>query len=207
MPKPSGSTVAKKEAVLGRPERNRSSKKMILIGLSLVLAVGAGVGFGLLGGDEAQELDQSQEIGQTQAAAENRSSAKEEAQDQARSSMITFPVAEFADGQAKYYEVDTGQGIKVRFFILKSSDGVIRAAFDACDVCWPAGRGYAQEGDEMVCRNCGRRFASIRINEVKGGCNPAPLERRVEGDQLLIEKSAILAGRSYFNFANKKFGS
>ena len=59
----------------------------------------------------------------------------------------------------------------------------------------------------MVCRNCGQRFASVRINEVKGGCNPAPLERRIEGDRLLIEKGAILAGRTFFDFSQKKFGS
>jgi hypothetical protein len=203
MSKQSGSTSAKKEAVLGRPKKNRSTRKMVLIGLSLVLAAGAGVGFGLMNVDRARSLAPDQEAGQQPAAARTQEGAREGAQ----TSTVAFPVADFADGQAKYYQVDTGQEIKVKFFILKSSDGVIRAAFDACDVCWPAGRGYAQEGDEMVCRNCGRRFASVKINEIKGGCNPAPLERRVEGDKLLIEKEAILAGRGYFNFAQKQFGS
>jgi len=199
----SRSTLSKKEAVLGRPEKSRSPKKFILIGLSLVLAAGAGVGFGLWGGGEPPDPAQTRAVGRPSPAAQTQKGAQEGAQ----TSTVAFPVADFTDGQAKYFQVDTGQGIKVKFFILKSSDGVIRAAFDACDVCWPAGRGYAQDGDEMVCRNCGRRFASIKINEIKGGCNPAPLERRIEGDQLLIEKEAILAGRTYFNFAKKQFGS
>ena len=55
----------------------------------------------------------------------------------------------------------------------------------------------------MICRNCGRRFDSIRINEVKGGCNPAPLKRRIEGNRLIIEKADILEGLRYFNFSNK----
>ena len=29
----------------------------------------------------------------------------------------------------------------------------------------------------MVCNNCGQKFSSDLINEIKGGCNPAPLER------------------------------
>ncbi|MGD8835081.1 MAG: Fe-S-containing protein, partial [Desulfobacteraceae bacterium] len=65
------------------------------------------------------------------------------------------------------------------------------------------GKGYYQKGDEMVCRNCGRRFASVLVNEVQGGCNPAPLNRRVEGDQLILRVEDILTGKSYFNFKEK----
>jgi len=83
---------------------------------------------------------------------------------------------------------------------LKSADGVVRAAFDACDVCWRSGKGYTQDGDEMVCKNCGRRFASNRINDVQGGCNPAPLNRSVEGDHLIIQAEDIVRGRAYFDF-------
>jgi uncharacterized membrane protein len=89
----------------------------------------------------------------------------------------------------------------VRYFVLKSSDGVLRAAFDACDVCWPENKGYFQRGDYMVCRNCGRKFASIKVNEVKGGCNPAPLERSVVGEKLVIQMKDIELGKRYFNFA------
>ncbi|MGD9215945.1 MAG: DUF2318 domain-containing protein [Desulfobacteraceae bacterium] len=104
--------------------------------------------------------------------------------------------------KARHFDFKAGE-LTVRYFILKSSDGVIRAAFDACDVCWPAGKGYYQKGDEMVCRNCGRRFASVLVNEVQGGCNPAPLNRRVEGDQLILRVEDILTGKSYFNFKEK----
>lgn len=110
-----------------------------------------------------------------------------------------FPVALFEDGQAHHFEYMNGKHT-IRYFILKSSDGILRAAFDACDVCWPAGKGYYQEGDHMVCRNCGRRFASVRINEVKGGCNPAPLNRKLENDKLIIRIKDIQQGSQYFNF-------
>ena len=112
---------------------------------------------------------------------------------------VVHPVVLFNDGKAKHFEYRPDQGPVISYFIIKSSDGVIRAAFDACDVCWQAGRGYFQKGDYMVCRNCGRRFASILVNEVKGGCNPAPLERRVEGDDVVIEVRDILAGAGYFD--------
>jgi len=117
-------------------------------------------------------------------------------------SQVSFPASLFEDGQARHFEHVTGN-FAVKYFILKSSDGIIRAAFDACDVCWPAGKGYYQEGDYMVCRNCGRRFASIRVNEVKGGCNPAPLNRKVENGKVIIEVKDILEGIQYFDFPGK----
>jgi len=116
---------------------------------------------------------------------------------------ITYPLTTFDDGKARHYQYSAENGIIVRYFILKSSDGVVRAAFDACDVCWPSGKGYFQKGDVMVCRNCGRQFASIKINEVKGGCNPAPLKREVVGDDLVIQVKNILGGTQYFDFSRR----
>ena len=66
------------------------------------------------------------------------------------SSQVIMPAALFADGKARHFEHVDGK-FTIRYFVLKSSDGIIRAAFDACDVCWPAGKGYYQDGDYMVC--------------------------------------------------------
>ena len=117
-------------------------------------------------------------------------------------SQISLPASLFEDGKARHFQHVAGE-LNIKYFVLKSSDGIIRAAFDACDVCWPAGKGYYQEGDYMVCRNCGRKFASVLVNEVKGGCNPAPLNRKFENGKVVIEVKDILDGRQYFNFAGK----
>jgi uncharacterized membrane protein len=114
-------------------------------------------------------------------------------------SQVTFPADLFEDGRARHFEHVDGR-FTIRYFILKSSDGIIRAAFDACDVCWRAGKGYYQDGDYMVCRNCGRRFASVLVNEVKGGCNPAPLNRTYKDGQVIIQVKDILQGKQFFNF-------
>jgi uncharacterized membrane protein len=121
-----------------------------------------------------------------------------------RAAEIAYPAATFNDGKARFYEYKTPEGIVVKYFILKSSDGVIRAAFDACDVCWEAGKGYQQKDDFMICRNCGRRFHSNKINEVSGGCNPAPLIRKVQDGKVVIDTQNILAGKRYFDFKGKR---
>jgi len=116
---------------------------------------------------------------------------------------ITYPVKTFQDGKARFYQFKSNDWITIKYFLLKSSDGVIRAAFDACDVCWPEGKGYVQKGDYMVCRNCGRRFASVYVNVITGGCNPGALQREVVGDKLIIKVKDILDGRKYFTFSGR----
>jgi uncharacterized membrane protein len=112
--------------------------------------------------------------------------------------VIKIPLAEINSGKAKFFDYKLTNNTPVRFFALKSSDGLYRAAMDACDVCYHAKKGYKQEGEYMVCNNCGQKFHSNLINEVKGGCNPVGLASMVEGDQLVVKTSDIENRGSYF---------
>ncbi|WP_051617324.1 DUF2318 domain-containing protein [Desulfonatronovibrio hydrogenovorans] len=112
-----------------------------------------------------------------------------------------FDLELFADNTAKHYVYDDGNGLKIRFFVVKSPDGVVRTAFDACDLCWTADKGYVQDGEFMICRNCGMRFHSSLINVEQGGCNPAPLTREVVGSELHIQRKDVLEGARYFDFS------
>lgn len=114
--------------------------------------------------------------------------------------VVEIPLASISDGKAHHYKVKAQDGTMVTFFVIKSKDGVIRAAIDACDVCFRAGKGYTQQGDYMVCENCGQKFASNRINDVKGGCNPAPLNRKVVGEKLVIAMQDINTNSWYCKF-------
>jgi uncharacterized membrane protein len=172
--------AAKKAAVMGTQKKNRIPLFMTIAGVLLI--AGAAALFIHKGNNKKTAI----------ASAPLKSS----------STAVKFPAVLFQDGKARHFEHVDGN-FSIRYFILKSSDGVIRAAFDACDVCWPAGKGYYQEGDYMVCRNCGRKFASVLVNEVKGGCNPAPLNRIMENGQVIIQVKDILGGKQYFNFSGK----
>jgi len=123
-----------------------------------------------------------------------------------------IPISNINDGKAHYYKHESPAGRTIRFFVLKSSDNIFRTAFDACDVCFREKKGYRQEGDNMVCNNCGMKFESTKINEISGGCNPAPLDRHIEDANynevglkswtedgyLVIRKSDIENGAGYF---------
>ena len=115
----------------------------------------------------------------------------------AENGFVNLDLTGLQDGRAHYYKLTTAKG-DIKFFVVKSVDGVMRAAFDACDVCYREKKGYRQEGDFMVCNNCGQQFRTDLVNEVKGGCNPAPLPRRVENNRLIIAQADILKGGWYF---------
>ena len=58
-------------------------------------------------------------------------------------------------------------------------------ALDACQIC---GRvGYRQEGQNVICRNCG---ASIYIPSIgtAGGCNQIPVKSSVAGGEVIVGK-------------------
>lgn len=116
---------------------------------------------------------------------------------------LYIPISSVDDGQAHYFRAKADDGILVEFFVIKSQDGIIRAAIDSCDVCYRSGKGYVQQGNVMICTNCGRRFATDRINEVKGGCNPAPLNRVVQGEKLVISMEDINANSWYCKYKNR----
>jgi uncharacterized membrane protein len=172
--------AAKKAAVLGTHRKNRMP---LVAGLAAVIVIAAGAAWHFSSSTAKTPASQAAGV-------------------KVSGDAVSIPVSTFDDGKAHYFEHKNGN-VTIRYFVIKSADGVVRAAFDACDVCWPAGKGYVQNGDYMVCGNCGQRFHSTKVNEIKGGCNPAPLERRVENGTLFIRVSDILAGITYFDLPRK----
>jgi len=181
MSKPSSSQdklAAKKAAVLGA-NKPRRGVHLALMGACAALVIGGGIFF--LG----QKGDDLPPVAKVFAAV-------------SPTGEVTYPVGQFDDGQCRFFEHKTPAGLTIRYFVLKSSDGVIRSAFDACDSCWPAHKGYHQVGDDMVCQNCRMKFASTKVMEVKGGCNPSPLPNQVRDGQVVIRVEDILTGAGYF---------
>jgi uncharacterized membrane protein len=170
---------SKKDIVLRKKSEQSSSKKAIIAGVAAgIVAVAAIIVIILVTGDRGTATVLTEGIEQS-------------------GNEIVFDAGLFADGKAKYFE-QTFSNRTVRYFLVQSRDGVVRAAFDACDVCFGARRGYRQEGNLMVCNNCGQVFPADRINIEKGGCNPAPLKREARGNVIAINIGDIQKGLRFF---------
>lgn len=110
---------------------------------------------------------------------------------------VSIPIADVNDGQAHFYSYQ-GQTGKIPFFVIKGKDGTLRAAFDACDVCYKEKKGYEQKGDQMICKNCNMAFPVAKIGSVSGGCNPSPLKTTQNGATLEIASGDLEVGARYF---------
>lgn len=85
---------------------------------------------------------------------------------------------------------------------VKASDGTIRTAFNTCQVCYASGRGYyVQEGNVLICQNCGNRFKMDEVEVARGGCNPVPIFKdwKTENDSTItITKDIFVEAEGIF---------
>lgn len=106
---------------------------------------------------------------------------------------IRLAASNFDDNQAHFYNVKMPSGKIIYFFVVKDSNGIYRAAANACAVCFKTYKGFRQEGNEIVCNNCGNRYPIEKIATEKGGCNPGPISPNleVENGEIIIKKVDI----------------
>jgi len=87
---------------------------------------------------------------------------------------LIIPTAEISN-DASFYSVEV-EGVVMEVIAVKDSKGEIRTAFNTCQVCYDSGRGYyVQDGEQLVCQNCGNRFTMDQVEIETGGCNPWPI--------------------------------
>ena len=112
--------------------------------------------------------------------------------------VVTIPLSKVTDGKAHFYKITDG-GKEIGFFLVKGADGALHAAFDACDVCFQEKKGYIQDGDFMICKNCNKKFAIVRIGpHAIGGCNPTYLPHKESAGNIVITLSDLKTGARFF---------
>ncbi|MGA8011064.1 MAG: Fe-S-containing protein [Candidatus Acidiferrales bacterium] len=106
---------------------------------------------------------------------------------EAQNNQVRIPLSELTDQSLHFYTADVN-GTVVRFLIIHKTNGDYTAALDACQICGRAG--YRQEGQNVICRNCG---ASIYVPSIgdHGGCNPIPVKSNVVGGEVIVDLSAL----------------
>lgn len=106
---------------------------------------------------------------------------------------MVIPISGITD-KASFYTYDELDS-KMEVIAVKASDGTIRTAFNTCQVCYSSGRGYyVQEGDKLVCQNCGNTFGMDEVEVTKGGCNPVPIydeQTKTDKDSITIPKEFL----------------
>jgi hypothetical protein len=101
-------------------------------------------------------------------------------------------------GNTASYFVYNANGINLKFLALRAADGTVRVSLDACQACYHAKLGYRQNGDTLVCNNCGMGFKSTDVGRITGGCSPIPLKNSQDGKTLTVKAKDLEEGVKYF---------
>ena len=105
----------------------------------------------------------------------------------AENNRVRIPLSELTDSSLHFYTVNVG-GSSLRFLVIHQTSGNYTVALDACQICgWS---GYRQQGQNVVCRNCGATIYIPSIGE-KGGCNPVPVKSAVQDGAVIVDLSAF----------------
>ena len=100
--------------------------------------------------------------------------------------LVHIPIAEVQDGKLHLFTLNA-QGQSIRFMVIKKVNGY-GVALDGCLIC--GAEGYRQEGQNVICRHCASAIYIPSIGQ-KGGCNPIGFPSRVEGDEIVLDSSAL----------------
>ena len=113
----------------------------------------------------------------------------------AQNNQVRIPLSELTDQSLHFYTADVN-GTVIRFLVIHQTNGDYATALDACQICGRAG--YRQQGQNVICRNCGASIYAPSIGE-HGGCNPIPVKSTVEGGEVIVDLSALADANAFIH--------
>lgn len=108
---------------------------------------------------------------------------------------IVVPLPELEDMKLHRYQYTATDGVHMRFFLIKKSQGSYGVVLDACEICGPSG--YYERGDDVICKLCDVIMNRGTIG-FKGGCNPIPIPYIVHDEKIKISTQDLDANSFVF---------
>ncbi len=109
---------------------------------------------------------------------------------------VYIDLSQVDDGHLHRFEYTTENGVDVRWIVIRKPDSAAYGVgLDACEICGDAG--YYERSGQVVCKRCD---VVMNINTIgfSGGCNPIPLDFRIENGQMIFSLDDIIAGEQKF---------
>lgn len=154
--------------------QNKKMKRIIVTSIAIIILIAGGIGF-LSKKDAALSVSSDSKV--------------KEVVD----TDLVIQVKDVSE-KATFYPVKV-EGTKMEVIVVKASDGSVRTAFNTCQVCNNSGKGYyKQDGNQLVCQNCGNRFGMDDVEVTRGGCNPVPLSeeyKTINTDTITVSKDIL----------------
>ncbi len=113
----------------------------------------------------------------------------------AENGFVSVPLEEVQDGHLHRYSYRTKNGTAVRFIIIRKGGNAYGVGLDACEICGPTG--YIERDEQVICKLCDVIMNKQTIG-MPGGCNPIPLEYKVESGGIRIAEEKLEQAKKHF---------
>ncbi|MBI3005483.1 MAG: DUF2318 domain-containing protein [Ignavibacteriales bacterium] len=120
-----------------------------------------------------------------------------------------IPVNVLTDGQLHRFLWVTGDGVRIRFFALRTGLSTYATAFDACRACYNYGYYYLKSG-ELICSVCeapselSKLAVAVEVPEEQSGsmegmgCAPIYLPSLLNGQSVVVKISDLEENKKFF---------
>ena len=109
--------------------------------------------------------------------------------------IVGISLAEVADGHLHRYGYRAQDGTTVRVIVIQKGGSAYGVGLDACEVC--GATGYYEKDGQVICRLCNVMMNKATIG-MPGGCNPVPVEHKIENGKLSINAETLEEARKWF---------
>ena len=114
---------------------------------------------------------------------------------EARDGIVDVPLEELRDGHLHRYVFRASGGEQVRYIVILKSGSAYGVGLDACEIC--GATGYYERDSQVVCKLCDVQMNKATIG-TRGGCNPIPIEYRIEDGKLRVPAEELEKNRKIF---------
>ena len=114
---------------------------------------------------------------------------------------IDIPIRDITETVTFFSEIIND--IEMEVMAVLTKDGSILTAFNRCERCHKTGKGFLQEGKEVICRQCNMRFGIDKIGLEQNRCSPVIItdEEKIITEELIQISHKVLSKYTYLFIA------
>ena len=107
---------------------------------------------------------------------------------QAIAGMVDVELETINDGHLHRFVYGASTGEQVRYIVILKGGSAYGVGLDACEIC--GATGYYERDSQVICKLCDVQMNKATIG-TRGGCNPIPIEYRIEEGKLRVPQAEL----------------
>ena len=106
----------------------------------------------------------------------------------AESGSVDVDLEVIKDGHLHRFVYRASTGEQVRYIVILKGGSAYGVGLDACEIC--GATGYYERDSQVICKLCDVQMNKATIG-TRGGCNPIPIEYRIESGKLKVPQTEL----------------